>query len=184
MATTYTNRKIYLHYTKTTTTNGETTVDEMTDPMTPVAYGDTINFYTTNHNYQLVSPTPTTFAENTYYTKEGTKYTLLTESGTNKWETAITNHKNIYQRVNTEEVDCPVCSGQGTIFYRNNNNKTYKCPRCNGEKKLIKATDVVVTGFSIFYTVKNGSGKRTVKYQVTPPGAVTSVLIPIEDVID
>lgn len=142
--------------------------------------GDTIDFYTTNHNYQLVSPTPTTFQADTYYTKEGTKYTLITETGTNSWEAATTNHKNIYKREHTQDVDCPVCNKTGTILYRTDNTKTYTCPRCNGEGTLIKATGVEITAISVFYP---SYGKRKVKYQVIPPGGVSSILVPREDII-
>lgn len=148
--------------------------------------GDTIDFYTTQHNYQLVSPTSDlTYEADKYYVKNGTKYILLIQTNDdnadNSWNNAITNHKNIYTRDHTEDVTCPVCNGEGTILYRTDSSKTYTCPRCNGEGTLIKATDVKITAISVFYP---NYSKRKVKYQVTPPGGISSVLIPREDVID
>lgn len=151
--------------------------------------GDTIDFYTTNHNYQLVSPTSDlTYQSDTYYTKDGTKYTLLTNGSndSNKWDDAITNHKNIYKRDHTEDVQCPVCKGYKKLFYRtgetsSSTTNSYKCPRCDGEGTLIKATDVKITAISVFYP---SYGKRKVSYQVIPPGGVTSVLIPRENIIE
>lgn len=149
-------------------------------------YGDEIDFYTTNHNYQLVSPSSSVeWKEKTYYLKDGTSYTgPLDETAFN---TAKTKNKNFYIKDHTVDVECPICRGEKTIFARDKDNHTevttttYTCPRCNGKGTLIKATNVKILGISVFY--QNSFDKRKVQYQVIPPGAISSVLIPREDVI-
>ena len=148
-------------------------------------YGDEIDFYTTNHNYQLVSPSSSVeWKEETYYLKDGTSYTgPLDETAFN---TAKTKNKNFYIKDHTVDVKCPVCDGYKKLFYRtgetsSSTTSSYTCPRCNGKGPLIKATNVKILGISVFY--QNSYDKRKVQYQVIPPGAISSVLIPEKDVI-
>lgn len=147
--------------------------------------GASISFQTKNRNFILVSPTDDIqYNEDGpfYYTKEGTEYIKIT-SQTNLDTEKNTNHKNIYQEVGTEEMTCPVCNGTGTIPYQSDASKTYTCPCCNGDKKIVKAT-AKITGLSVFSTVKaDNSGNHIVKYQVTPPGSISSILVAAEDII-
>ena len=171
---TYSNRKIYLHYdeTESGSTTSETTV------LTDKAWGDEIGFRVTNRNFVLASPSSElTYEENKYYIKNGTKYNTINSA--TDLNTAISEHKNIYTEENTKQFSCPACNATGSVTLENH---TYVCPCCQGEKVVIKGKGSI-TGFSIFYTVKNESEKSMVKYQVVPPGSISSVLISKEEIL-
>ncbi len=178
---TYSNRKLALRYDKTEE-NGST--ETITSILTNKAWGDTIGFRVTNRNFVLASPpSELTYEANKYYTKNGTKYTKITSEAA--LDKAINeDHKNIYMEENTKQFDCPACRNSenestGTVTLQG---KEYVCPCCKGEKVVVKGIGTI-TGLSVFYTLKNGSGKSTVKYQVIPPGSVSSTLIPKEEIL-
>lgn len=74
---------------------------------------------------------------------------------------------------------CPACDGDKTVTIKN---KSYLCPCCNGTGEVIQATNVEIIGISAFFT-KNSSVAPIIKYQVIPPGSITSTLIDAIDII-